>query len=392
MLITVDNSYEFFLDGQEIGRGSDWRVFIEYDLKQLLTPGEHVLAVDAMNDFDVAGMACGLRIEMEDGGVMEIVSDGSWKIAPNSEASWMEKTQVWAKWSSATVFPASFTDQIPTRIYYAPASLPREASIWQRRWFQCALLFVTGVSLLSGLFFASRSILQEREESVVRRERERIALDLHDGLGGEITQLVLSGETYRRNFDAASLEAEMLARLCDKSRGLIREMNETVWLMNSQRDNHRDLAFYIVKYAENVFHNSPIRCRFDVEDDLPPWPCDLGIRRNLFLAVKEALNNILRHSQAATAEIGIRRSRGELVVTIRDDGQGFVPSVKNVGNGLDSMRLRTEEAGGKFALESTLGRGCKIEFRVRLQVPLDMGFARLFRWMPLNRSRRGSAG
>ena len=69
--VTADNSYQLFLDGQPIGRGGDWRVLIEYDLKLLLTPGEHVLAVSALNDFDVAGVILGLRVEMSDGRVIE---------------------------------------------------------------------------------------------------------------------------------------------------------------------------------------------------------------------------------------------------------------------------------------------------------------------------------
>lgn len=87
MRITADNSYELFLDGQDIGRGSDWQVLIEYDVSLLLTPGEHVLAVSALNDFDLAGFLFGLRVVFADGLVLEILSDDSWKIAPNDAAS-----------------------------------------------------------------------------------------------------------------------------------------------------------------------------------------------------------------------------------------------------------------------------------------------------------------
>ena len=68
--MTADNSYQVFLDGQPVGAGGDWRVLIEYDLKLLLHPGEHVLAVNALNDFDVAGLLLGLRVELSDGRVI----------------------------------------------------------------------------------------------------------------------------------------------------------------------------------------------------------------------------------------------------------------------------------------------------------------------------------
>ena len=339
MRITADNSYDVFLDGQAIGRGGDWRVFIEYDVKEFLKPGGHDLAVRALNDFDVAGLIGGLRIEMEDGQVLEIVTDNSWKIAPNNTHSWKQRTRAWKGWPAATVL-SPFPDAIPKQVYQAPPSLPIEVAFWQRGWVQISLLVVTAASVVAGLVLASRLILQSQMEKVVRRERARIAVDLHDGLGGGLTQLVLIGEKSRRDIPADSSEAATLDQMCGQSRGLLREMNETVWLINSQRDNFRDFASYVAKYAETFFQNSPIRCRFDIENDLPPLPCDLGTRRNLFLAAKEALNNILRHSQAATAAVGIHRRRQHLIVVIRDDGCGFDAAMKNGGNGLRNMKQR----------------------------------------------------
>jgi signal transduction histidine kinase len=382
--MTADNSYQLFLDGQPVGRGGDWRVLIEYDVKLLLTPGEHVLAVSALNDFDVAGLLFGMRVEMSDGRVIEIASDDSWKIAPNDVAKWQKKTRAWEKWPRAKVlYPISLNYK--PQVYQAPVSQPLEIEFWQRKGFQIALLLIALVGVASGLFLGSRLFLKSRMEKVVRRERERIAVDLHDDLGGGLTQLVLIGETSRREVPPDSQMAEALGRLCDQSRGLLRGMNETVWLINSQRDTIRDFASYVAKYAESFFQNSPMRCRFAIEDDLPPLPCDLGIRRNLFLAVKEALNNILRHSGGTAAEVEIHRVRNELVVTIRDDGRGFDPSKAGDGNGMRNMAKRAREAGGQFSVESRPGEGCTMEFRVPLLAPVRFGVTRFFPW---NRKRR----
>lgn len=153
-------------------------------------------------------------------------------------------------------------------------------------------------------------------------------------------------------------------------------MNETVWLINSERDNFRDFASYVVNLAENFFRNSLIRCRFDIEDDLPLLPCDLRTRRNLFLAVKEALDNILRHSEATLAEVKICRQHQELTVTIRDNGRGFDAVPSGVGNGLRNMKARTAEAGGRFVVKSQPGQGTTLEFRVPIQAPARLSFAR----------------
>ena len=385
--ISADNFYQVFLDGQPVGQGGDWRVLIEYELHLLLTPGEHVLAVSASNDFDVAGLLLGLRIALSDGSVIEIGSDDSWKIVPPGESSWKKRSRAWESWAAAKVIHP-FRPEAKPQIYRAPVSQPVEIALWQRRWFQIALVVVAVSSLAAGLFLASRLLLKSQMEKVVRRERARIAADLHDDLGGGLTQLVLLGETTRREVPEGSREADALGRLSDQSRRLLSGMNESVWLINSQRDTIRDFASYVAKYAESFFQNSGVRCRFDIESDLPRLPCDLGIRRNLFLAAKEALHNVLRHAEASAVELSIGRQRGELVMSIRDDGKGFDLSAPGgEGNGLRNMQLRATEAGGSCIVESRPGQGAKLEFRVPLQEPGRRRVARLFPW---NRRRRAA--
>lgn len=381
--ITADNSYQVFLDGQPIGRGGDWRVLIKYDVKLLLTPGRHVLAVSALNDFDVAGLLLGLRVKLADGRTIEIGSDASWKIAPNEAAGWQKESREWDGWRGAREL-YQVDPKYDPQIYEAPVSQPVEVAFWQHPAFQLGLSVVALASILTGLFLGSRLFLKSQMERVIRRERARIAVDLHDDLGGGLTQLVLLGETSRREVLEDTPAADALGRLCDQSRGLLRGMNETVWLINSERDTIRDFASYVVKYAESFFQNSPVRCRFEIEDDLPALPCDLGIRRNLFLAVKEAMNNILRHSGATSAEVEIRRQRNDLVVTIRDNGSGFDTTGGNGGNGLRNMARRAREAGGRFNVESGNGKGTAVEFRVPFDAPLHLRLARVLSWNSKN--------
>ena len=90
--ITADNSYSLFLDGRELGRGGDWKDLTEYDLTLLLEPGLHTLAVEAFNTFQEAGVLAGLRVELADGRTIEIASDKSWKVVPNTESRWEKRT------------------------------------------------------------------------------------------------------------------------------------------------------------------------------------------------------------------------------------------------------------------------------------------------------------
>ncbi len=365
--ITADNSYKLFIDGQPIGQGSDWRVLIEYDVRLLLAPGEHLLAVSAVNDFAVAGLVVGLRITFADGSEMEIPSDDTWRIAPKDNDSWKTASQLdWRSWPSATLRPPLNLGDDPG-VYFAPMSSPVMPAFWQRKEVQFFLLAFAIIGIPTGVFLVSRLILKSQMEKVVRHERTRIALDLHDNLGGGLTQLVLWGETSRQTLPHDSAASEALGRLCDQSRELMLGMNETVWLIDSQRDTVADFVSYVARFTEIFFQGSSIRCRFDIEQDLPPFSCDIGIRRNLFLAIKESINNVLRHSGASLVELSIRRQRNELVVVVSDDGHGFDSSAVSKGNGLHSMETRAAEAGGRLSVHSRPGQGCTLQFYIPLQ-------------------------
>ena len=362
--ITADNSYRVFLDGRPIGQGSDWRVLIEYDLTRLLSPGQHVLAVSAVNDFDVAGLLAGLRIRLRGGREIQIGTDPSWELVPNDLRSWPvpEHRGTWPKAKISLLFDEHKVPQI----YQAPPSVPETASLWQRRWFQVSLIATGLAGLAAGGALSGLLLLKIQAERVVRRERARIAGDLHDGLGGGLTQLLLLGEAARRETGGNGAATEKLARLCEQARALAGTMNESIWLINSQRDTVRDLASHLARHAESFFRDTPVRCRFEIDDAIPDAPCDLGVRRNLYLAVKEALNNALRHSGADEVVLRIESRRGLLRISIRDNGRGFVPGEILSGEGLRNLPLRAREAGGRFALDSAPGRGTTVEFWVPL--------------------------
>jgi signal transduction histidine kinase len=216
--------------------------------------------------------------------------------------------------------------------------------------------------------------MQSQSQQVVQRERARIARDIHDDLTGGLTQLVLLGETAQSELPPESDARRHLNEICEKTRVLLRAMNETIWVVNSQRDTLRDFASYVCKYAETFLQFTPIRCRFDVEPDLAPVPCDVGIRRNLFLGIKEALNNVVRHSGASEVLLRIRREGLRVIVSIEDDGRGFDPaSADQERNGMRNMAQRAAEAGGECRLMSLPGAGCQVQFNVPLAGP---------RWYP----------
>ncbi len=363
--ITADNSYQVFLNGQPVGRGGDWRVLIEYDLTRLLGPGRHRLAVVALNDFDVAGLIAGLQVDLADGSEISLPTDETWRLAPDGDQGWPNpQERPDAPWRRAPVVSRADPAWRPS-VYHAPVSEPVVVTLWERRWFQVTLVAVGAAGFAAVLFLSIRLVLKSQAARVVRRERSRIAADLHDNLGGELTQLVLLGDRASRPGVEAG-DAAGLDRVGEQARRLMRHMNETVWLIDSRRDTARDLAGYLTRHAETFFQDTGVRCRFDVADAPAGLGCDIGVRRNVLLAVKEALNNVLRHSGASEVVVSVTWRRDELRVGVRDDGRGFDPESARAGDGLRNMAERAREAGGRLAVESRPGEGC----RVLLQVPM----------------------
>ena len=365
--ITADNFYRVYLDGHFIGQGSDWRALTEYNITRLLAPGRrHVLAVSAVNYSGFGGLLAGLRIRLTDGREIEIPTDASWDLVPEITPAWpLPKLDVtWQKAQIARPFEAWW---VPRQIYEAPVSVPEVKSFWQQPWFQVSLIAVSAAAILGALILFGMLLLKHQSERVVRRERARIANDLHDNLGGGLTQMALLGEAVRRELgDEAGPSGDKLKRLCEQARAMGRNMKETVWLINSQRDTVSELASYLARYAETFFQDTPVRCRFAIDEDLPDAPCGLGVRRNLLLGMKEAFNNALQHSGASEVELIVERRRGLLRIVVRDNGTGFDATTIRPGEGLRNLELRAREAGGQLSLRSNPGGGTTVEFLIPL--------------------------
>lgn len=366
--ITADNGYRLFLDGREVGRGSDWRALTEYNLTWLLQPGNHVLAVEGFNDQDKAGVILGLSIQFTNGEIMEVRSDTSWRVVPPSVVDWQRQMQVSPDWPHATKVGALGDApwwSNPLRVTLAAPLHPIPLHFWQRGWFQVTLVTVCLCVLALCFRLAAQLALQSNAQRLLQLERARIARDIHDELGAGLTQLVLLGEVTQSQLPPESNTRVEVNELCERARSLSRTMDEIVWVVNSRRDTLRDFVTYICKYAESFLRDAFIRCRFDLDPALPTLPFDLPIRRNLFLAVKEALNNVAKHSGASEVFLRIHRLDSGLRVVVEDNGHGFdLAHADPDRNGLTNMSQRMAEIGGTCRFSSRSGGGCSVEFTI----------------------------
>ncbi len=237
-----------------------------------------------------------------------------------------------------------------------------------RWWFLCAvLLFIT--ILVYGLFvyvvrMRVRRTLRERE--VIENERSRIAAELHDDIGGDLTHMVLLSDMLKHKHE---LPDTLIDRLGNSSQEMISKLNEIVWMLNASHDTLFGLVSYLNQYAGRLFETTPIACTIHIAEDVYS---ESGVtsefRRNVFLVFKESLHNIVRHSGADHVLVHIFTGRpGSLVVCIRDNGKGFDAGKKYMGNGLTNMRKRIDILNGSLQLRSAAGEGCSIQINVRYE-------------------------
>ncbi|MFI5153518.1 MAG: 7TM diverse intracellular signaling domain-containing protein, partial [Chitinophagales bacterium] len=171
-----------------------------------------------------------------------------------------------------------------------------------------------------------------------QQERNRISADMHDELGSGVTAIRLMSEIVKSKMKENTLPE--IEKISHSANELLGKMNTIIWTMVSSNDTIESLIAYIRAYAVEFFENTPIECQFKLPDYIPPMELSGEKRRNLFLSVKEALNNVLKHSQASRVMINID-VRDKLQIEIADNGVGIdMDHIRKFGNGLQNMRRR----------------------------------------------------
>ena len=244
---------------------------------------------------------------------------------------------------------------------------------WQRWWFRALVLGLFTASVVAVVRYVSFRRLRERmlhleQLAAVEKERSRIARDMHDEVGAKLTRLSLLTEMAGVNPDIPVSAHDDVREISETARETIRSFEEVVWAVNPRNDTLADLVHYLCRYAEDYFEGSPVRCVFDLPEKIPSLALPTEVRRQIFLAAKEALNNVLKHAKANRVCVSFSATAGEFTIGIEDDGCGFnsasPPKRTGGGNGLENMRERLRSVGGEFYCRSTAGHGTRISFGV----------------------------
>jgi signal transduction histidine kinase len=287
--------------------------------------------------------------------------------------NWNKKILRFLVWGNLALFIFSLISQL---IITLNIKFPNSAIIFNSSlfYYECGLfaelfLFLLGLNYKNRLQLIrqtrererlkSENQLKEAEKKLAvykaqQEERNRISLDMHDELGSGITAIRLMSEIAKKKMTGAV--PKEIDRISYSANDLLNKMNAIIWSMNSRNDTVDNLVSYIRTYAFEYFENTAIIVKVNSAEEIPCNELTGDKRRNIFLCVKETLNNLVKHSQATVAEISITCVDEKLEIKIHDNGIGIdLQNIRQCSNGLQNIARRMATIGGSFHIENNKG-------------------------------------
>jgi signal transduction histidine kinase/ligand-binding sensor domain-containing protein len=241
---------------------------------------------------------------------------------------------------------------------------------WESAWF---ILTMTALTLAGtaaiGWYVARRRMKQRIQALKIRNAREsertRIARDLHDDLGASLTEISILSALAAEGGDESAMRPA-LDQLSNKAKAVVGTLDEIVWAVNPRDDTLRSLVDYLAAFAREFLDTASIALRIDIPRNIPETPLDAPVRHGVFLAAREALNNLVKHSKATQARLAVQVDASKLEIRIEDNGRGFSQEWEAKGYGVANLRERMQAAGGDCSISSVAGEGVTVTLTLPL--------------------------
>jgi len=292
---------------------------------------------------------------------------------------------------SGTRRTASFTDLRPGRYTFrvrgsndaglwsdADVAIPVivQPHLWETTSFRAValtvLLGVVSATTALALRNRDRRLLAEAEaHRALEAERSRISRDMHDEVGAGLTEITMLSRL--ASTAPTDVRDAALVKLSTRARGLLDALGEIVWTINAEHDRAESVAPYLRAFTAEFLENAGLEVQLDFATE--PWrgPVSAEFRRNLFLVLKEALTNVVRHAKASSVVVRLHVDGVSLTLDVVDDGCGIsemsdgapAPPAGSPGHeGLRNLRRRAEALGGTLHVESRPGEGTRVRVSV----------------------------
>lgn len=233
-----------------------------------------------------------------------------------------------------------------------------------------------GLGLVAVLWRWQAHRLERAQQAARRQARSQLARDLHDHLGAHLTEVSLLRKD--RN-DSTLVAAGPTGTSIAPAAAVAADLADLIWLTQPAHDTLPALASFLSDHAQHTLGLAKIACDLDFPLQVPAQAVSQDFRRELALAFKEALNNLVKHSRATRVSVRLTVASSSLCLEIEDNGCGFDPAVHppasvshpqtRNGHGLGNMHEHMAALGGLFELESKTGCGTRICLTVPLPRP-----------------------
>ena len=247
------------------------------------------------------------------------------------------------------------------------------ATIWYNQWWFRLLIaaaFIGIVLLIARAYYLHKI---EKEKAIIEKEialadeRSRIAADMHDDVGAGLSRIRYITTAMKEGKEHTDDKINKILALSDES---VEKMNEIIWSLNQGNQPLQELIYHIRSQCAEMVSNANIEFACTMPDDMPNLTMDWKQTRNIYLLVKEAVNNAIKHAAAANISITFNINHS-LHICIKDDGRGFNENkVRKQGNGLLNYKKRVESLVGTYTLETGEGKGTELCFSIPLHSSL----------------------
>ncbi|MEI2696017.1 MAG: tetratricopeptide repeat protein [Saprospiraceae bacterium] len=218
--------------------------------------------------------------------------------------------------------------------------------------------FIGGLALLLILSYFVYNNFRTANKLKLQNIRNKIASDLHDDVGSTLNSISVYSEVTKQKSPTVVDELEQIG---DASRKIIEVMSDIVWTINPNNDTFENIISRMSTLAYNLLKAKNIEHTFQADESLNETKLSLESRRNFYLIFKEALNNLVKYSNATRASILLTRENGMIKLSVRDNGIGFDVTQTSKGNGLLNMKNRADEMKAQLKIESEKGSGTNVE-------------------------------
>ncbi|GAB5418289.1 MAG: hypothetical protein Crog4KO_16060 [Crocinitomicaceae bacterium] len=224
----------------------------------------------------------------------------------------------------------------------------RVHEVFYKTWWFLSLMLLCFGAIVYGIIR-----YRNHQQHKIQLLRLKIASDLHDDVGGVLTQIGVQAEMIKEGIYDAPEEKIQIDNIAENSREAIRAMSDVLWSIDVREEKMHDLILRMKSYALEILSTREIDVHFEI-DEMENKQLDLDFRQNVYLAFKEMINNIVKHSNATKVVISMSK-KDVFSLKVSDNGTLSKPSFKKSGQGLRNLKLRAERIGGSVTIDSTNG-------------------------------------